>query len=223
MTAQKLGGALCVAWIMAGGPVAADVTLSLSNPPVSQDIGVHLGALMGAELSSLSGLSADRLRQIGTRFTGLGIEGDTRVLSFTGLDALPKATGDAEWHCLAEAIYFEARGEIVEGQYAVAEVILNRVDNPKFPDSVCAVVEQGTAQRFRCQFTYNCDGLPEVVTDDRAWHRAGQIAQIMLDGAPRSLTQGATHFHTDAVRPHWARVYPQTAQHGTHIFYRQHY
>lgn len=223
MTARRLLGALCVAFSIAATDVSADVTQSFSTPRLSADIGLRLGALMGAETSSLSGLSADRLRRIGTPFAGPGIEGDTRLMSFDDLDALSAVQGDGEWHCMAEAIYFEARGETVEGQYSVAEVILNRVDSPRYPSSICAVVRQGNGRLFNCQFTYTCDGLPEKIDDPLSWNRAGQIARIMIEGAPRTLTEGATHFHTRAVRPHWARVYPQTAQYGAHLFYRQQY
>lgn len=223
MTARRLLAALCVALSMGTTAASADVVQSFSTPKLGMDIGLQLGALMGAEANSLLGVSADRLRRIGRPFTGPGIEGDTRIMSFDDLDLLPVVQGDGEWHCMAEAIYFEARGETVEGQYSVAEVILNRVDSRKFPNSICGVVQQGGGRLLQCQFTYLCDGRPEVITDELSWNRAGQIARIMIEGAPRTLTEGATHFHTRAVRPHWARVYPQTAQYGAHLFYRQQY
>jgi spore germination cell wall hydrolase CwlJ-like protein len=137
------------------------------------------------------------------------------------LREMPAATGNAQWRCLTEAIYFEARGEPVPGQAAVAEVILNRVDSPRWPDTVCSVVNQGTGRLHACQFSYTCDGQPEVVTEPRAWERAGKIARLLLDGAARQLTGEATHYHADYVDPYWASVYPRTAVVGTHIFYRQ--
>ena len=239
MTAHALCAALCVATFALAGGVRADVTLSSSTPdiaaeleagfdttatvPAEPTIGLRLGALMGVETASLSGVSGERVRLIAAPFSGAPIGSDTRILSAVELDGLPRPRGNAQWRCMAEAIYFEARGESIEGQYAVAEVILNRVDSANYPDSVCGVVNQGTGRRYACQFTYTCDGLPDVVTDQRAWHRAGHIASIMLEGAPRSLTAGATHYHADYVHPHWARVYPQTARYGSHIFYRQQY
>lgn len=129
------------------------------------------------------------------------------------LDARPAASGGREWKCLATAIYFEARGEPVKGQFAVAEVILNRVGHAAYPDTVCGVVNQ------TCQFSFTCDGLPERITDRAAFARAGKIAEIMLHGVPSALTAGATHFHTTGVRPDWARRLPRTAQIGDHIFY----
>jgi spore germination cell wall hydrolase CwlJ-like protein len=72
---------------------------------------------------------------------------------------------------------------------------------PTTPTVVCDVVNEGTGRRFACQFTYTCDGRPEEMTDERALHRLGHIARIMLDGAPRDLTGGATHYHADWVNP----------------------
>lgn len=136
------------------------------------------------------------------------------------IDRLPRATGGEAWQCLTEALYFEARGESVRGQFAVAEVVLNRVDSHAYPDSVCAVVNQGTGRRYQCQFTYTCDGYAERVHERGAWARAGKIARLMLDGGPRALTHGATHYHTKAVSPRWSRAYPRTATIGVHHFYR---
>ncbi|WP_421780800.1 cell wall hydrolase [Falsirhodobacter deserti] len=132
----------------------------------------------------------------------------------------PEVAHDADWKCLAEAVYFEARGEPLQGQFAVAEVILNRVDASSYPSDVCAVVTQGEKGSV-CQFSFICDGKPEVVTEKRAFERAGKIAAVMLDGAPRMLTKGATHFHTRAVNPSWASRLPRTAAIGGHLFYRE--
>lgn len=220
MTARRVLAALGVTIAMGVSTAAADVSLSTSTPSVTSEIGVRLGALMGVESASLSGVSQDRLRRIATPYI---TPSSGHVLSEIELDALPRAQGNAQWRCMTEALYFEARGETIEGQYAVAEVILNRVDSANYPDSICDVVHQGTGRRYACQFTYTCDGIPEVVTDDRAWNRAGQIARIMMQDAPRTLTEGATHYHAHRVNPHWARVYPRTAQVGAHLFYRQQY
>ncbi|OUD10408.1 cell wall hydrolase [Marivivens niveibacter] len=135
--------------------------------------------------------------------------------------AMPEATGGSQWECLAEALYFEARGESVRGMFAVGEVILNRVDSARFPDTVCDVVNQGTGRRYACQFTYTCDGHAEVISEPRAWERVGKIARLLIDGAPRELTNGATHYHTRAVNPSWARVFTRTAAIDSHLFYRQ--
>lgn len=133
------------------------------------------------------------------------------------------ATGNDQWRCLAEALYFEARGESVKGQFAVAEVIMNRVDSSNYPNTVCGVINQGTGQRYQCQFTYNCDGNPNNIAEQAAFRQVGRVASLMINGAERSLTSGATHYHTTAVNPRWANTYPRTATIGSHHFYRQAY
>jgi spore germination cell wall hydrolase CwlJ-like protein len=130
----------------------------------------------------------------------------------------PKPTGDAEWECLTEALYFEARGESLEGQIAVAEVILNRADSPLYPRTVCGVVKQRGGGG--CPFSYVCRGKTKM-REKGAADLAGRIARAMLDGAPRVLTDGATHFHTRAVKPSWSKRFAKTAAIGAHLFYRQ--
>jgi spore germination cell wall hydrolase CwlJ-like protein len=142
----------------------------------------------------------------------------TGGLTEAWLMAQPAPEGDAEWQCLTEAIYFEARGEGLEGQVAVAEVILNRVDSPLYPRSICGVVKQRGGGG--CQFSYVCDGRTDRMREAAAADLAGRIARAMLDGAPRLLTEGATHFHTRAVRPGWSKRFALTATIGAHKFYR---
>ncbi len=136
------------------------------------------------------------------------------------IDAQPAAKGGDEWECLTEALYFEARGETVKGQFAVAEVILNRVKSERFPGSTCGVINQGTGKKYQCQFTYTCDGHKEVIREPRAYERVSKVARIALDGVAPKITKGATHYHTKAVSPRWSRVYTKTASIGTHVFYR---
>ena len=133
--------------------------------------------------------------------------------------AQPVPDGDTQWQCLKEAIYFEARGESLPGQIAVAEVILNRVDSPLYPGTVCGVVQQRGGGG--CQFSYVCDGNTDRMREKVAADLAGRLARAMLDGAPRHLTDGATHFHTRNVRPGWSKHFPKTAAIGAHLFYRQ--
>ena len=203
----------------------ADVVMSQSNDP-TVDLGASLSALVGAEHTALGALSEAKVRRLSTdpqrlRVTLPGRTPKALPTTRRAVDALPKATGGDEWACLAEALYFEARGEKVPGIFAVAEVILNRVDSASYPDTVCGVVNQGTGARYQCQFTYTCDGRKEIIAEPRAYERVGKIARLMLDGAPRVLTDGATHYHTKAVNPRWSRVYPRTATIGYHHFYRQ--
>ncbi len=127
---------------------------------------------------------------------------------------------DRQFVCLKEAIYHEARGEPIHGQFAVAEVILNRVDSPAYPDSVCGVVHQNAHLQNACQFSYACNGRSRGMAEDRARSLAGRIADLMLSGVNRELTDGATHFHASWVNPSWARRLVRTAQIGVHVFYR---
>lgn len=136
------------------------------------------------------------------------------------LDSRPKATGGEQFACLAEALYFEARGETVKGQFAVAEVILNRVESEQFPDTLCGVINQGTGRKYQCQFTYTCDGYKEVINEKKAYQRVAKVARAALDGLKTELTEGATYYHTTAVKPRWSRVFTNTTRIGVHVFYR---
>lgn len=176
-------------------------------------------ALRQAELRGLSSVPT-------SRFSGFlkAPETETPVsFSRSWLDTQPVASGGAAWQCLAEALYFEARGETLKGQFAVAEVIINRVKSTRFPDSVCAVVNQGTGRKYQCQFTYTCDGISDAIREPAAYTSVGKVARAALDGQVPALTSGATHYHTTAVRPKWARVYSKTAAIGVHLFYRHTY
>lgn len=124
--------------------------------------------------------------------------------------------------CLALNVYHEARGESLAGQYAVAHVTMNRVHADQWPSDVCAVVKQGGERRFKCQFTWWCDGRSDKARDRVRWHMAVNVSRRVLGGAP-DITQGATHyFNPDKVRriPSWARRLIPTGRIGNHVFYR---
>ncbi len=134
----------------------------------------------------------------------------------------PKQRAKAE-HCLAQAVYFEARNEPVRGQIAVAQVVMNRVFSPYYPGEVCAVVFQNAHRHLSCQFTFACDGIPERVTERGPWLRAQRIAKQTLDGKIwRPEVAKATHYHADYVKPKWIRDMRTLVKHGRHIFYRPH-
>ena len=130
-------------------------------------------------------------------------------------------TRSREWECLTEALYFEARGEDPLGQVAVAEVILNRVDSKRYPNSVCGVISQGAHRRNACQFSYNCDGKPNHIGNRKVYDRLGRIAKDMLSGGERELTGGALFYHNTTVKPRWSKKMKRTARIGSHIFYRK--
>ena len=206
-------------------PVFADVTISSSNDP-TVEIGSSMSRLIGAEHSGLSAIETARLRQLVSPVAPkVSLIPERKPIPVTRtaswLSKQPVAKGGPAWRCLAEALYFEARGESVPGQFAVAEVILNRVDSARYPDSVCAVINQGNGKKYQWQFTYTCDGHAEHISEPKAFERVGKVARLMLDGAARSLTNGATHYHTQSVNPAWASVYPRTATIGYHHFYKQ--
>ncbi|MBP6012340.1 MAG: cell wall hydrolase [Alphaproteobacteria bacterium] len=134
----------------------------------------------------------------------------------------PASNGLGEKNCLATAIYFEARGESTKGQKAVAEVVLARTRVPGRPKTVCGVVYEGASRATGCQFSFTCDGISDVVRDERAWRRAKRVAGSVLrtHGRGRSVSRGATFYHADSVRPYWASSMVKVARIGSHIFYR---
>jgi spore germination cell wall hydrolase CwlJ-like protein len=123
--------------------------------------------------------------------------------------------------CLAEAIYFEARGEPVRGQIAVAQVVVNRAFSGYYPNTICGVVYQNAHRHLRCQFTFACDGIPEVIREPDAWERAKKIAVQTLDGKLWLPEVGkATHYHAYWVHPGWVREMTKMHKLGVHTFYR---
>ena len=125
--------------------------------------------------------------------------------------------------CLATAIYFEARNQPLEGQAAVAQVILERKDDPNYPSTVCDVVKAGGEVRHKCAFSFFCDGKPEHIADEKAFFIAQRIAWSALNGHINDATGGyATHYHASYVQPSWAVTLVPTKVIGDHIFYREH-
>ncbi len=203
---------------LAGG-VHAEMTVSQSNDP-DGSIDLHMTALLGQERVAIGALDTAAVAAAATAPTENGKARGKPVMSYDAawLAQLPRPETSRELECLAEALYFEARGESIKGQAAVAEVILNRVDSPAFPRTVCGVVNQGG--NGGCQFSYTCDGRAEVISEPEAWKRSAKIAGAMLGGAPRLLTEGATFFHTPKVSPRWSKRFELTARIGSHLFYR---
>lgn len=126
----------------------------------------------------------------------------------------------SEIECMAEAVYYEARSETASGQRAVAEVILNRVKNKHFPDSVCGVVYQGSERSTGCQFTFTCDGSMEIAPKGKVWDRSVKVANLVMSSGYTPSTHWATHYHTTEVSPKWSKTMRMTRQVGNHVFYR---
>lgn len=213
---------LAVAAMCTATASTAEFTLSTSNDP-TLEFNRTLPGLFDYEQENLELIGATRLRNLTVRPVARGDRkppADHIVYTKDWVAEQNVSGAGSEWQCLSEALYFEARGESVKGQFAVAEVILNRVESARYPDSICGVINQGTGRKFACQFTYTCDGMAEVVHEKRAWNRVSKIAAMMIDGANTNLTHGATHYHTRAVRPSWSRSFARTASIGVHYFYR---
>ena len=147
-----------------------------------------------------------------------------------------------ELYCLAQNIYFEAKSEPLAGQYAVADVVLNRVNDTRYPNTICEVVREGPIKeswktrqhadlpdseriyhpiKNRCQFSWYCDGKADTIRDNDAWRTAQIIAyKIVHTDKMRGITEGATHYHADYVSPKWASKIQLVGSISTHIFYR---
>jgi spore germination cell wall hydrolase CwlJ-like protein len=123
--------------------------------------------------------------------------------------------------CLASGIYFEARGESVKGQAAVAQVILNRVRNPAYPSTICDVVYQNEDWRNRCQFSFACDNIKDRIRSQEHWQMAKEVAMATTAGKIWLPEVGSsTHYHAVYVRPNWARTMKKVGRIGLHVFYR---
>jgi spore germination cell wall hydrolase CwlJ-like protein len=200
-----------------------DLLQKTSAPVAARDI-PRTPAAPAASLEDLQHHDANTVRLIegahDRTLTELLIADPGGTIDLSAMDRVEVETNDAQWRCLTEALYFEARGESPLGQIAVAEVILNRVDSARYPDSICGVVQQGMSRINACQFSYKCDGKKEVIANRDAWESLGKIAWVMIQGRPRTLTGKATHYHNTSVRPSWSKRFVQTARIGDHLFYR---
>lgn len=132
-----------------------------------------------------------------------------------------------EDYCMALNIYYEARGSNRADRIAVADVVLNRVEDTRYPNTICEVVRQGIQDangnmvRNQCQFSWYCDGKSDQPTDQDAWIDAQQLAYNIIQwGDGRGLTEGATHYHAHYADPRWARDLQLVGRIGVHIFYR---
>ena len=171
----------------------------------------------GVQLSSLEGPDTDS--GFGETVPG---KDNSRVLSPAqqlGLEGKPRARAEK---CLADAVYFEARGEPFKGQEAVAQVVMNRVFSGVYPHDVCGVVYQNAARHLACQFTFACEGKNlNRIDEPDMWEQAKSISKDMLDGKIWLTEVGhATHYHAYWVHPSWVHEMARLYQFGVHTFYR---
>jgi spore germination cell wall hydrolase CwlJ-like protein len=204
---------ICVAVAGASGVQADEILAARLSALLGQER-ITIQQVPDARVAALTAVPSAAARNIATA---------PNVMTYDQafLASQPTASGGEQWRCLSEALYFEARGENVRGLFAVGEVIMNRRDSSRYPSTLCGVINQGTGRQFACQFTYTCDGAAESIQEQAAWVQVGKVARLLVDGAPRQLTDGATHYHTRAVSPRWARIFPRTASIGSHYFYRE--
>ena len=149
----------------------------------------------------------------------LWLIGRPAAAASSGIDATAR---NSELHCLALTIYFEARGESKAGKSAVGHVVMNRVLDRRFPSDACRVVRQGGEwPRYRCQFSWWCDGRSDRPRDKRAWLESIQVASDVLAGRSIDPTQGALWYHADYVSPVWRKAYFRGPRIGRHIFYQE--
>lgn len=125
-----------------------------------------------------------------------------------------------ELNCLAKNIYFEARNEPDLGKIAVSNVVMNRVNDYRYPETVCKVVQQGGKVRLhKCQFSWYCDGLNNEPRRGRAWREANALAFLVYFGFVKDQTDGALWYHADYVSPRWRKALVEGPKYGLHIFY----
>jgi hypothetical protein len=152
----------------------------------------------------------------------VGKTGVTRFMSPADrLGLTGKSRARAE-KCMADAVYFEARGEPLRGQEAVAQVVMNRVFSGKYPNDVCGVVYQNAHRHLACQFTFACEGKDlSRIDEPDMWEQAKRIARDTLDGKIWLSEVGhATHYHAYWVRPSWVHEMAKLYKLGVHTFYR---
>ena len=197
--------------------------------PGEEPLIVMPGALPDPDLKITASLpsAADELLKAGDSGESIAAKGEVNTdnqRAKTPAERLglfdEKARAKSE-KCLTEAVYFEARGEAVRGQIAVAQVVMNRAFSGFYPSTVCGVVYQNKHRHLACQFTFACDRVADVVREPDMWDRARKIAKAMLDGQlwlPEVAK--STHYHAYWVRPSWVNEMKKLYKFGVHTFYR---
>ena len=152
---------------------------------------------------------------------GAGLVLSLAVLAVLWPGPVPRIDLSQSLDCLALNIYHEARGESLDGQVAVAQVVMNRVGDDEFPGQVCEVVRQGGEQQLRrCQFSWWCDGRSDKPRDARSWRKVQAVAHQVYWGFSPDPTAGALWYHADSVSPSWGHVFNRGPQIGQHVFYK---
>lgn len=135
--------------------------------------------------------------------------------------ATPAQANESELQCMTMNLYHEARGEEPVGIIAVGKVVLNRVNSKLFPNTVCKVVKQGgQKRRYRCQFSWWCDGRSDKATDKKAWEKMEHYARLIFLSRIADPSGGSLFYHTVSVEPYWAASMTRVVMLGSHVFYQ---
>jgi len=183
-----------------------------------------LGGLIVAQLLSMSENKIQNTLAVLDENLVLELQTDTSKMKRFFSGARPEAhvseTSEQARTCLAQAIYFEARSEPPEGWVAVADVVINRARDQRYPASICGVVFQGDHRRHKCQFSFACDGLSDRAYNKELWEKAMRLADYKLANiSPFPTLTDATHYHADYVSPYWSDKLERVSKIGRHIFY----
>lgn len=204
--------------VAAQGLAVSEAGLTVPLPPAAEHISDTTGAMPEAP-TELSPEDAAELRElIAEQLAAQSHTGPAPAgLAFIGATALDRERAQ---QCMADAIYYEAGLEPEAGKRAVAQVILNRVRHPEWPNSVCGVVYQGAERTTGCQFTFTCDGALARRRVPAVWAESARIARQALAGRAFDGVGYATHYHTFEVWPYWGRRLTMTNMIGRHLFHR---
>lgn len=199
--------------MLAGLPVVSSAATK-DSAPVITDSKVNQDKTNGSK-PSLVGLGnlIGGLHQVGKYVST--VSKDAKIISHEEMAVA------GQYRCLAQAVYFEARGEPQAGQQAIAHVVMNRLRDGRYPSTICGVVYQNQSLANRCQFSFACDGKSDRPNNKWAWRQSLKVAFEVLTGESKDATRSSTHFHATYVEPSWTSSLKQTVRVGQHIFYQE--
>ncbi|WP_136253771.1 cell wall hydrolase [Onishia niordana] len=178
--------------------------------------------VMAADLEKRAEIAEEKAEQLEQSIVDGGDETPAVAITRTGIDAVDPTGAeplDDAITCFARAIYWEAKGETPKDMAAVAHVVMNRLGDASFPDTICGVVKQGGEQGY-CQFSWWCDGRGDYVLEPQRYDIVKEVARQALNGELDDDTNGAMFFHQRTISPYWAAEFTETARIGDFVFYR---
>ncbi|MEX1037203.1 MAG: cell wall hydrolase [Sneathiella sp.] len=220
---HELGLALGAISIMAAVVVGFGLLFQIGASAKPMDNVAFSGAIKHANLMRLDRKFAELNALPGTAITIPNLDmprGDNLDKTLKSVDLFGRVFTREEM-CLAQAVYFEGRSEPLVGQVAIAEVILNRIVDARYPDTACDVVFQNQHLRNKCQFSFACDGLSDRPKNAGAWEKSLKVVALVMKGERSGVAKRATHYHASYVSPRWSAHLSKLGQVGRHIFYRE--